>query len=703
MKPFHITRARAIIGLLLLTILAGCARPAARQQAGTPGGAAPTTRPRMPGPLPTATVPAIATSAGAYANPDLGIAFSYPTGWRSAEAPSDQFLLQLEAPQRALIIQVAQTTATLTDTIGELRDSLIGEGFSLLKDGPLSLPNLNQAWSGEFALDQTDYTLNAQFVLVAHGSHLFNFTFIGLSQIFDSQRGAINNLLSSIDLSTPVLYGISRDQALVTLGGESTNPRSYDPAHGGGDGMVFSGLVSFNDQFQVAPELAESWEVSGGGMVYTFHLRRDARFHNGRPVTSADVVYSWERAASPQTDSDLVLTYLGDIVGVKEMRAGEAEHISGLKAIDDHTLQVTIDAPKPYFLMKLTYSTGDILDEANVKSGPEWWRIPNGTGPYRLIRWEEFKAKIYQRNEDFYLYPPEIPFVIEQLYAGSGLRLYESGEIDMTGIGADSVERMRDLAEPMHAELRESISMCTSYIAFDVEQAPFDDLKVRQAFALAFDRQRYLNVVYNGFAMPARGLYPPALPGYSADLKIQDHDPERARQLLAESRYGGAAGLPPIRFTSAGWGSEIDAEVAALVQMWQATLGVTIEIENLEPNTFQDKIQDGDHGQLFSSGWCADYPDPENFADALFHSGAEQNTGNYSNPELDALLDQARVEQDVATRIGMYQQAEQMIVDDAPAIFIAHGMSFSLVKPYVKEGTYDGGTRGNVRYLKLER
>jgi oligopeptide transport system substrate-binding protein len=121
-----------------------------------------------------------------------------------------------------------------------------------------------------------------------------------------------------------------------------------------------------------------------------------------------------------------------------------------------------------------------------------------------------------------------------------------------------------------------------------------------------------------------------------------------------------------------------------MAQMWQQNLGVTITIENLEPDKYLDLLHSGHHGQLFSSGWCGDYPDPENFADILFHTGSEQNTGNYSNPALDSILDQARVEQDVTKRIHMYQQAEEIIVQDAPALFIMHDVSYVLVRQDVK-------------------
>jgi oligopeptide transport system substrate-binding protein len=207
---------------------------------------------------------------------------------------------------------------------------------------------------------------------------------------------------------------------------------------------------------------------------------------------------------------------------------------------------------------------------------------------------------------------------------------------------------------------------------------------VRQAFSLAFDREKFIDVVLHGNALPAIGPLPPGLPGYNVDLKGLPYDPERARQLLKESKYGGADKLPPIVYTDGGNGSGVGPGIAALAQMWQKNLGVTITIENLEPDKYVDLTKAGQHGQMFSGGWCADYPDPENFTDALFHTSVQQNDSHYSNPQVDALLEQARVEPDVTKRIQLYQQAEQMIVDDAAVLFTTHSLSHVLVKPHIK-------------------
>ncbi len=475
---------------------------------------------------------------------------------------------------------------------------------------------------------------------------------------------------------------IPLNQALVMEGGESTNPREYDPAttHGSGDKRAFSGLVSFDPQLNLTPDLAENWDVSDDGMTYMFHLRTNAKFHNGRAVTAQDFVYSLERALSPALKSDTALTYLSDIVGVQEFAAGQADHVEGIKALDEHTLQITIDAPKPYFLLKLTYPTSFVVDKENVESGDDWVRRPNGTGPYRLTEWTSFERIVYEANQDFYLGAPSIPYIVVNLYSGDSQRLYETGDVDITSVY--SIDRFTDPTEPLHNELRTGVSLCTGYVTFDTTQPPFDDVNVRKAFSMAFNRQQYIDVVLNGHALPAIGIYPPGLPGFNIALQGLPYDPAQARELLKQSKYGN--NLPPIVFTNAGIGSYIGADVAALADMWHKNLGVTITVENLEPNFYYDYIYSNDHGQLLSGGWCADYPDPENFADVLFHTGSQQNNGGYSNPELDTLLEAARIEQDVTKRMEMYQQAEQIIVNDAPVLFTAHYLSYELVKPYVQ-------------------
>jgi oligopeptide transport system substrate-binding protein len=317
-----------------------------------------------------------------------------------------------------------------------------------------------------------------------------------------------------------------------------------------------------------------------------------------------------------------------------------------------------------------------------VESGDQWYRQPNGTGPYRLTEWVRFERMVYEANEEFYLGMPSIPFIVVNLYSGDSQGLYETGDVDMTNVY--SIERFTDPTEPLHSELHTGISLCTGFVVFDTTQPPFDDLNVRKAFSMAFNRQQYIDVVLDGHALPAHGIYPPGLPGFNTALQGLPYDPIRARELLRQSKYGGADGLPQIVFTGAGIGSSIGDDIAATADMWEQNLGVTITVENLEPNYYYDQIYSGNHGQLLDGGWCADYPDPENFADVLFHTNSSQNSGGYSNPELDTLLEVARIEPNVTRRMEMYQQAEQILVEDAAALFTVHWISYELVKPYVQ-------------------
>jgi ABC-type transport system substrate-binding protein len=513
----------------------------------------------------------------------------------------------------------------------------------------------------------------------------------------------ISACVQNLSTQTRQQVGFPFNQALVYSGSESTNPRDYDPAttHGSGDKRVFSGLVSFDPRLNLMPDLAEKWEVSADGKTYTFHIRANAKFHDGKAVTAQDVVYSWERAANPQTKSDTALTYLGDIVGVREMAAGKAEHISGLKALDALALQVTLDAPKPYFLLKLTYPTAFVVDQANVASGADWVYKPNGTGPYRLTEWKSKESIVYEANKDFYLGAPSIPYVVVKLFAGDDVRLFETKDVDVAGVGLYNVDRMLDPKEPLNKNLVAGVDLCTGYVVFDTTKPPFDDANVRKAFSMAFDRQRYIDVVLHGRALPAIGVFPPGLPGFNYDLKGLPYDPAQARELLKKSKYGDAKKLPPIVYTGLGIGSSVGSEVAALVNMWEKNLGVKMTVENIEYNFYYDQVYSGNHGQIFDGGWCADYPDPENFADVLFHSKSKQNNGHYSNPTLDTLLEQARVEQDATKRIALYQQAEQIIVNDAPVLFTTHALSYQLIQSYVKGFTFTPIAVPIERYLWL--
>jgi oligopeptide transport system substrate-binding protein len=351
--------------------------------------------------------------------------------------------------------------------------------------------------------------------------------------------------------------------------------------------------------------------------------------------------------------------------------------------LDEHTLQVTLEKPVPYFLLKLTYPTSYIVDKENVEKSKTWYKAPNGTGPFRLTRWDPRESILYERFDAFYGEKPKLKAIRIIMYQGTSLQLYEQGMIDTTGISYSDLTRFTDPTEPMHDQLNSNTNMCTSYITIDVTQPPFDDVRVRQAFAMTIDKDEYVKVISDGGELPARGLYPPALPGYDKYFRGLEFDPQKARELLKTSKYGNDD-LPPIIFSISGYGNSVPNGISAVAQMWEENLGVKVTIQNIDPEYYETVLDSGKHGQLISQGWCADYPDPENFADVLFHTDREMNRGNYSNPGLDLLLEFARIESDVSKRMEMYRMAEKIIVNDVPAIFWTHSNSYVLVKPYLQ-------------------
>ena len=433
---------------------------------------------------------------------------------------------------------------------------------------------------------------------------------------------------------------------------------------------------------RVVPALAERWEVYDGGTRYVFHLRSGIVFHSGRRVTAQDVKYSLERAADPATGSETAQTYLGDIVGVTEKLAGRAQEISGLRVLDDATIEIRFDAPKAYALAKLTYPVAAVVDMDNVATGPNWFRQPNGTGPFKLRAWQDDQFLVLERNQDYYLGAPSVRYVAFRFLAGVPIRLYENGEIDVAPVGVGSLQRVLDPQDPLRQELHIYPSMAIFYTGFNSAKAPFSDPMVRRAFALAVDRDLIVQLVLQDSVQKATGFLPPGMPGYSPDSPGIPFDPEEARRLLARSSYGGVEGLPPIVYTTSGQGG-IGAVTAAMIDMWRSNLGVEVTVRQIESDAYFYRLAD-ELDDLFDYGWIADYPDPENVLDVLFHSAATNNTGGYANPQVDELLEEARTQQDVQARLELYRQVERILLEDAAAIPRWYDRDYLLVKPYVK-------------------
>ena len=452
---------------------------------------------------------------------------------------------------------------------------------------------------------------------------------------------------------------------------------------------LFSGLVSLNSDLEIVPELAESWDISDDGKVYTFKLRENILFSDGSPIKASDFKWSLERAAHPDTESPVASIYLEDIVGSMEVIDGDGSitDVSGVKVIDDYTLQLTIDAPKAYFLAKLTYPTAYVLKRQNVEQGGDnWTDSPIGTGPFILSEYRIGEVLVIRRNDNYWGGKAKLDGVEFNLAGGVAMAMYENDEIDITGVGLADLERVRDVNDPLNNDLVSvPPSFTVSYIGFNVNEPPFDDLKFRLALNYAVDKQLIASQVYSGLVKPAYGILPPNFPGFSLDISGIGYDPDKAVQLLSESKYADASTRPPIIVTVPGTGGSPSLDMEVVSDMWDRILGVQVEIQQVEWATYLQDLHRRRLQVWGGSGWQADYPDPQDFIDILFHSDSTNNHGNYTNQEADTLLEEARTEQDVYKRISLYNQAEQLIIDDAPWLpmwFDQEGLA--LIKPWVK-------------------
>ena len=450
---------------------------------------------------------------------------------------------------------------------------------------------------------------------------------------------------------------------------------------------VFGGLVTIDLDLKIVPDLAEGWSVSADGRTYMFNLRENAKFHSGKPVTAQDVKWSIERAVNPLTAAPVVDQYLGDIVGVDERLNGDADEVTGIRVIDQRTVEIATDASKSYFLAKLTYPTAFVLDQENVETGRRWFREPNGTGPFKLDEYVPGERLVLARNENFHLAPPKLDKVRFILSGGTTMLMYENDEIHLAGVGVADLDRVLDPNNSLNAELqRAPPTFSVDYIGMNVNVPPFEDQKIRQAMNYAIDKSVIARDVLANLVAPAAGILPPGFPAYNEDLSGYAYDPDKAQQLLRESTYGSAENLPPIILTTAGsFGSGVSLDLEVVLEMWRQNLGIQVEIQQTEFATYLQDLNKR-RFQMFQIGWIADYPDPENFLDILFHGGSSNNHTGIDNLELNSILEQARTERDESRRFDLYHQAEELVVDQAPWVPLWYsGEQYLLVKPNVKD------------------
>lgn len=488
----------------------------------------------------------------------------------------------------------------------------------------------------------------------------------------------------------------ANQKIIYNLGPE---PDTIDPAFNeavdGGNviNAVFEGLTRLDENSRVKPGVAESWDVSDDQLVYTFHLRKDAKWSDGQPVTAKDFEYAWKRVLNPETAAPYVsqLLYIKNAQAYFEGKANVED--LGIEVVDDYTLKVTLEAPTPYFLELCAFATLMPVRKDIVEANKDTWATKPetyiGNGPFVLKTWSHNDAMEFEKNKNYWdeknvkLTSMTWVMVVE---ASSALVSYEKGEIDFfEAPPASDMERLKN-----SGDLQTFPYIGTYYIMFNNKKAPFNNPKVRRALTLAFSRQPIIDAALKGGQKPATAFVPYGI--YDADgstefrVKGGDFFPaegniEEAKKLLAEAGYPDGKGFPEVTYLYNT--SEAHKKVAEAIQdMWKKNLGINVKLANQEWKVFQNTRKAGDY-DIARGGWIGDYMDPMTFID-LFLSKSDLNDPKYNNPVYDDYVAKAKKEANKETRMQYLHEAEKTLMTDMPIAPIYFYTNNVCIKPYVK-------------------
>ena len=455
---------------------------------------------------------------------------------------------------------------------------------------------------------------------------------------------------------------------------------------------LLEGLLALHPQhLQVVPGVAHAWQVSEDGRTYHFHLRDDARWSNGDPVTAADFVYSWRRALLPALGNNYayMLYYLSN---AEAFHRGELTDFSkvGVQALDDLTLEVKLDNPTPFFPHLLTHMSYYPVHQATIEAfgaadarGTRWTRPGNfvGNGPFKLQEWTLNRRIVVKKNEQYWdadtvrlngivFYPVQNATTEE--------RMFRAGQLHITGtIPTDKIARYRR-EWPQALKLHPFFS--TYYYLFNTAAAPLHQVQVRQALSLAIDRQQLTDKITMAGELPAYSYTPPEVNGYTADPVLR-HDVHQARALLAAAGYADGAGFPPLELMYNT--SEGHRRIAiAVQQMWKTNLNIDVTLVNQDWKVYLDKRDSRDY-QVARAGWIGDYLDPNTFLD-MYTSHSGNNDTGWSNPRYDALIAQAAQTTEQQRRFALFRAAENILMAELPIMPIYTYVNKALVSPEVR-------------------
>lgn len=489
--------------------------------------------------------------------------------------------------------------------------------------------------------------------------------------------------------------------------------------------MVYEGLTRQDGDLATVPAAAESWTYNDDATQLTFTLRDGLKYSDGSPLNAERFAYSIRRNIDPTTAGEYA-AITDEILGAPEWRgcgedaaacdAGQTQVMESVKAThadgtactgyDDaacNTLTLTFSRPAPYFHVVMSlWVTFPAKEELITAGGENWWLDAAnhiGNGPFVMDTLEQGVRAYYTPNANYWGEVPQVAvdfaFITDTAVA---FEAYKNNEFDVIPLAAEDLEVVQ--ADPVLSQDANIYpGSCTFAVMFHQLKEPFTDQKVREAFAHALDREGWVQDVLRGLGSPTLTWIPPGFPGYDAEENRWGYDPEAAKQALAESSYGSVENLPPITMTFSDTPRNRTRN-EWLAAKFKEVLGVDATLDPVEATTYTALTKDiSTAPQMFILGWCADYPDQQNWLSVYWKTGAFGERIGYSNPELDALLTQADTELDPAKRADLYAQAQRLLTDGAPVAFMWNNVNSYLVKPWVSgivKTPQDSGWPGDI-------
>ncbi len=459
----------------------------------------------------------------------------------------------------------------------------------------------------------------------------------------------------------------------------SSEPSNLDPARGvdvneaNVQAKIFDGLVRYDHKMKLVGSIAETWEVSPDGKEYIFHLKKNVFFHNGQVLSANDVVFSLDRILDPEVGSPRTWV-LEKVEGAVARMKGEAQSVSGIKAIDNFRVSIKLEAPFAPFLSLLTMPACYILPagSSSTIADRSFFEKPYGTGPFKIVErvrdsYITLKANTIYHDTQPKLSKIELRIIPENMKAEME---FESGNIDLLQLYPANYDRFKN--DPASAvRIKDVPALNVFYVGFNNEKAPFDDTRVRKALNMLVDRNKIIKAIYKGRAVPAHGSIPPGISGHTETSTGLEFNPAEAKRLLKEA---GFSKKKPLTFDLYQRSSQAAFEITRILQGELKKHGVIVNLKPMEWSALKDAVSKGEAPAFYMS-WFGDYPDGENFLYPLFHSsnmGSGGNRARFKNTDIDRMIEESVKIQDPLRRAEAYDRTNRKIAELAPWIYLWH-------------------------------